>query len=133
MDPMFFENKSRHGFEETVERLSEIAPGNGWKIIQVLDLQGMMRKNGKEVLPVKVIELCKPDYAYQLLSDDDLRIYANMMPCRISLYQKADGQTYVSRMNSAMFATQIGGVLQDVMSDAYSEVEGFIQQIAVND
>ena len=133
MDPMFFENKSRHGFEETVERLSEIAPGNGWKIIQVLDLQGMMRKNGKEVLPVKVIELCKPDYAYQLLSDDDLRIYANMMPCRISVHQKADGQTYVSRMNSAMFAAQIGGVLQDVMSDAYSEVEGFIQQIAVND
>jgi len=80
-----------------------------------------------------VIELCKPDYAYQLLSDDDLRIYANMMPCRISLYQKADGQTYVSRMNSAMFAAQIGGVLQDVMSDAYSEVEGFIQQIAAND
>jgi len=133
MDPMFFENKSRHGFEETVERLSEIAPGNGWKIIQVLDLQGMMRKNGKEVLPVKVIELCKPDYAYQLLSDDDLRIYANMMPCRISVHQKADGQTYVSRMNSAMFAAQIGGVLQDVMSDAYSEVDGFIQQIAVND
>lgn len=133
MDPMFFENKSRHGFEETVERLSEIAPGNGWKIIQVLDLQGMMKKNGKEVLPVKVIELCKPDYAYQLLSDDDLRIYANMMPCRISVHQKADGQTYVSRMNSAMFAAQIGGVLQDVMSDAYSEVEGFIQQIAVND
>jgi uncharacterized protein (DUF302 family) len=133
MDPMFFENKSRHGFDETVERLSEIAPENGWKIIQVLDLQEIMRKNGKEVLPVKVIELCKPEYAYQLLSDDDLRIYANMMPCRISVHQKADGQTYVSRMNSAMLAAQIGGVLQEVMSGAFSDAEGFIEQIAAND
>lgn len=132
-DTMFFENKSRYGFDETVERLSEIAPENGWKVIQVLDLQETMRKNGKEVLPVKVIELCKPDYAFQLLSDDDLRIYANMMPCRISVYQKADGQTYVSRMNSAMFAAQIGGVLQEVMSAAFTDAEGFIRQIAAND
>jgi len=41
MDPMFFENKKQTWFrKKTVERLSEIAPGNGWKIIQVLDLQG---------------------------------------------------------------------------------------------
>lgn len=132
-DTMFFENKSRYGFDETVERLSEIAPEKGWKVIQVLDLQETMRKNGKEVLPVKVIELCKPDYAFQLLSDDDLRIYANMMPCRISVYQKTDGQTYVSRMNSAMFAAQIGGVLQEVMSAAFTDAEGFIRQIAAND
>jgi len=133
MDPMFFENKSRYDFDGTVSRISEIVPEKGWKVIQILDLQEIMRKNGKEVLPVKVVELCKPDYAYQLLSDDTQRIYSNMMPCRISVYQKADGQTYVSRMNSAMFAAQIGGVLQEVMTGAFEEMEGFISQIATND
>ncbi|HAR38367.1 MAG: hypothetical protein A2W86_08830 [Bacteroidetes bacterium GWD2_45_23] len=133
MEAMFFENRSRYGFDETVNRLSEIVPENGWKVIQILDLQETMRKNGKEVLPVKVVELCKPDYAYQLLSDDALRIYANMMPCRISVYQKTDGQTYLSRMNSAMFAAQLGGVMQDVMGHAFSDAEGFIKQIAVAD
>lgn len=133
MDPMFFENKSRYNFDGTVSRISEIVPEKGWKVIQILDLQEIMRKNGKEVSPVKVVELCKPDYAYQLLSDDTQRIYSNMMPCRISVYQKDDGQTYVSRMNSAMFAAQIGGVLQEVMTGAFEEMEGFISQIATND
>lgn len=133
MDTMFFENKSRYGFDETVEHLSEISIERGWKVIQILDLQETMRKNGKEVLPVKVMELCKPDYAYRLLSDDPLRIYANMMPCRISVYLKDDGQTYVSRMNAAAFAAQLGGVMQEVMSDAFTDAEGFIEQVSAND
>jgi len=130
MEAMVFENRSRYGFDETINRLSEIVPENGWKVIQILDLQETMRKNGKEVLPVKVIELCKPDYAYRLLSDDALRIYANMMPCRISIYQKTDGQTYVSRMNSEMLAAQIGGVVQEVMSGAFTDAEDFIKKIS---
>ena len=39
------------------------------------DLQETLRKNGKDVLPVKVIELCKPDYSVQLLKEDSERIY----------------------------------------------------------
>ena len=132
MDAIFFENRSRNGFDETVDRLSEVVLENGWKVIQILDLQETMRKNGKEVLPVKVMELCKPDYAYRLLSDDALRIYANMMPCRISIYQKTNGQTYVSRMNSAMLSAQIGGVVQEVMSDAFTDAEDFIKKISID-
>lgn len=114
MDTMFFENRSKYGFEETINQLTELVPENEWKIIQILDLQETMRKNGKDVLPVKVVEMCKPDYAYQLLSEDSQRIYSNMMPCRVSVYEKSDGNTYISRMNSAMFAEQIGGVMQGV-------------------
>jgi len=129
MDQMFLESKSRYRFEETVNKLSEMISESEWKVIYVHDLQETMRKNGKEVIPVKVIELCKPAYAYRLLSDDDLRIYSNMMPCRISVYEKADGNTYVSRMNSAMLASQIGGVVQEVMSGSYREAEEIIGKI----
>lgn len=131
MDTMFFESKSKYSFEETIKHLTELVPEYEWKIIQKLDLQETMRKNGKDVLPVKVVEMCKPDYAYKLLSDDSLRIYANMMPCRVSVYEKSDGNTYISRMNSAMFAEQIGGVMQDVMSKAFEDVEKMIRKITV--
>ncbi|MFA5651401.1 MAG: DUF302 domain-containing protein [Proteiniphilum sp.] len=126
MDQLFFETKSKYGFDETVQKLSEIASGSGWKLIHVHDLQETMRKNGKEVLPVKVVEICKPDYAYRLLSEDDQRIYSNMMPCRVSVYEKEDGQTYLSRINSALMASQIGGVVQEVMSGAFTDAEQFI-------
>ncbi len=129
MASMFFENKSKYGFDETISQLSEIVPQSGWKIIQILDLQETMKKNGKEVLPVKVVEMCKPDYAYKLLSDDTQRIYANMMPCRISIFEKSDGHTYVSRMNSAMFAAQIGGVMEEVMDKAFNDAESMIKGI----
>ena len=131
MATMFFESRSRYDFEETINQLSELVPENEWKIIQILDLQETMKKNGKEVLPVKVVEMCKPGYAYQLLSDDSQRIYSNMMPCRVSVYEKSDGNTYISRMNSAMFAEQIGGVMQDVMSTAFDDVEKMIKKIAI--
>ena len=131
MDTMFFESKSKYSFEETIKHLTELVPEYEWKIIQKLDLQETMRKNGKDVLPVKVVEMCKPDYAYQLLSDDSLRIYSNMMPCRISVYEKSDGNTYISRMNSAMFAEKIGGIMQDVMSKAFDDVEKMIKKIII--
>ena len=128
---MFFENRSKYGFEETINQLTELVPENEWKIIQILDLQETMRKNGKDVLPVKVVEMCKPDYAYQLLSEDSQRIYSNMMPCRVSVYEKSDGNTYISRMNSAMFAEQIGGVMQGVMSNAFDDVEKMIKGMII--
>lgn len=129
---MFYENKSKYGFGETVDKLSEIIVEGGWRVIQVLDLQEIMKKNGKEILSVKVIELCKPDYAYRMLSDDGLRIYSNMLPCRISVYEKTDGSTYVSRMNAAMFAAQLGGVTQEVMTGAFTDAEEFIKKVSVD-
>ncbi len=130
MDKMFFESKSRYAFDETVERLNTIIAEAGWHVTHTHDLKETMNKNGYEVLPVKVIELCNPKYAHRMLSADELRIYANMMPCRISVHEKADGKTYVSRMNSALFASQIGGVVEEVMSGAYYDAESFVARIA---
>lgn len=129
MEQIFFENRSRFGFEETVDRLSEIIVEGGWRVLHIHDLQETMRKNGKDVVPVKVIELCKPDHAYRLLSDDHLRLYSNMMPCRIAVYEKDDGGTYVSRMNPAIPASHIEGPVLDVMYGAYSDAEKFVEKI----
>jgi len=130
MEEMFFESKSRFGFSETLLKLSDLIPESGWKEISVLDLQAIMKKNGKEILPVKVVELCKPDYAYRLLSDDTQRIYSNMLPCRISVYEKSDGNCYISRLNAAMMAAQLGGVTEEVMTAAYHDAEEMISKLA---
>ena len=129
MKPMFIEDRSKLGLDETVDLISEIGLESGWKVIQVLNLQETMRKNGKDVNPVKVMEMCKPEYAYEILSEDNLRIYSNMLPCRISVHENSDGVTYVSRMNIEMFSLQIGGVLQEVMDKAYAEVEEIIKKV----
>ncbi len=129
MNQMLLESKSRYSFDETVSKLNEIILEGGWKILHQHDLQEIMKKNGKDILSVKVVELCSPDYAYRLLSDDSLRIYSSMLPCRISVYQKSDGKTFLSRLNPMLLASQAGGVVQDVMTAVYHDVEVMIGQL----
>ena len=129
MDKMFIENKSKYNLEETISKLNEAVENSEWKLIHMHDLQQLMHKNGHEVLSAKVMEICAPSFAFKLLSKDDERIYSNMMPCRLSVYEKSDGNTYISRMNIELFASQMGGVIQEVMTEAFIGAEGFINQV----
>lgn len=130
--PVMIENRSQFDFSATIDSLSKIITDNSWKITVIHDLQETMKKNGKEVLPVKVLEICNPVLAFQILSRDDLRDVTPMLPCRISVYEKADGMTYISRMNAPAFAAMIGGDASKTIYDAFSEVEEFITLVAEN-
>ena len=123
------ENESRYDYAKTVDTLSDVVLANGWKVITSHDLQETMKKNGKEVLPVKVMEICNPGLAYRILSKDELRDSSPMLPCRISVYEKADGKTYISRMNAPAFAEMIGGEAAKTIVDAFNAVEGFLKEV----
>lgn len=129
MKDMFQETRSKYDFGETLQRLNEIITVTGWRITHTHDMQETMIKNDYTVLPLKVIELCNPSYAYRILSEDDLRLFSSMMPCRISVYEKEDGHTYISRMNNGVFAAQLGGIVSEVMGSAYKDAEGFIKKL----
>lgn len=126
---MFIESEAKYNFEETVKLLTETITSNGWKISVVHDLQESMKKADKEVLPVKVFEICNPKHSYRLLSKDEERIYSSLMPCRFSVYEKSDGKVYISRMNSILLSAQIGGLVEEVMTSATNETEGFIKVV----
>ncbi len=123
------EDQSRYHFAATVDSISKAAVSKGWKVTMVHDLQETMRKNGKEVKPVKVMEICNPGLAYQILSRDDLRDVSAMLPCRISVYEKADGLTYVSRMNAPSFAGMFEPEAAETIRQAFNEAEGFIKSV----
>ncbi len=129
MEKMFVEYESRYNMDETIEILSETISNGGWKISIIHDLQDTLRKNSIHVLPLKVIELCNPKYSSQILGVDDLRIYSSLMPCRISVYEKADGKTYLSTMDAIHMSQQIGGTVQKVMAEAYRDISGDISVV----
>ncbi len=126
---VMIENESRYGFAETVELLSKTIVEQGWKVTMTHDLQETMKKNGKEVLPVKVIELCNPGHAFNILSKDEYRDVSPMLPCRVSVYEKADGKTYISRMNAPAFAGMIGGEAAETIVRAYNEAEEMLKVV----
>ena len=129
---MFIENESIYGFNDTVEKLSESIVSNGWKVTHVHDLHETLKKNNFDILPVKVLEVCRPDYSVKILKNDSERIYSSLMPCRLSVYETSDGKTKISRMNSGVLAAQIGGIVEEVMSLAFNDIEKILKQYIKN-
>jgi uncharacterized protein (DUF302 family) len=115
------EHKSRFGFEKTVEMLIADAEKREWKVPAVHDLQQSLAKSGKAVKPVTVIEICKPQYSGQMLELNHERIISVMMPCRISVYEKDDGLTYVSLINTGEMASGLPANIASVMKEASNE------------
>ena len=124
------ESVSKYDFSETVEKLKNHISEDGWKLLHVHDLQQVMRNNGLSVPHVEVFEICYPQYAYRLLSVDNYRIYSNLIPCRISVYEKEDGKTYISRMDIPDFISESNEEVIEVMTLAFNESENIIKKIS---
>lgn len=126
---MFKESQSKLGFDATVSKIQEKIDANGWKTPAVHDLQMTMKKFDHDVRSVKVFEICHPDHSYQILKESDERIVSNMMPCRISVYEKHDGSVWISRMNSGVVAKPMNKIIRKTMSSAASDVEVIIAEV----
>lgn len=105
-------------FDQAVEMIKNEAEHEGWSVPAIHDLQQSLAKSGKHVKPVKVIEVCKPQYSGQMLELNDERIMSVMMPCRISVYEKNDGKVYVSLLNGSVMAEGLPDNISRVMKEA---------------
>jgi uncharacterized protein (DUF302 family) len=126
---MFKETRSSLSFEETTRKLEELALTSGWKLPAVHDLQGTLKKFGKDVSSVKIFELCQPEYAYEILSRDEEMIVSNMLPCRVAVYEKKDGTVWISRMKMNTMAKPMSPVVRKTMARAAGEVEKVIADV----
>ena len=129
LSSVILESESRFGFEETIARITRKAELNGWRIPTVHDLQETLKKNDIHVGEVRVVELCKPQYSGTLMKEDSTRFVSSLMPCRISIYTKTNGKTYVSRINTAMVSMFMPGTIGQVMGQAGGETEEIISEI----
>jgi len=108
-------------FDKTVEKIVSEAELREWKVPFIHDLQQSLAKSGKEVKPVKVIEICKPEYSGKMLELNDERIMSVMMPCRISVYEKEDGKTYIGLINAGNMASGMPEKISGIMKAAADE------------
>lgn len=127
---MMLEDRSRFDdFDTTVEQFEQNVHDAGWSILTVHDMQETLRGHGHEVLSVKIFELCSARYSAEILKLDDERIVSPLMPCRVAIYEKSNGNTYIARMNSELMARPFGGVIKRVMQVAAVETEDVIRQM----
>jgi uncharacterized protein (DUF302 family) len=125
------EKQSKYDFDKTVDLIVAEAERREWKVPAVHDLQQSLAKSGKAVKPVKVIEICKPVYSGQMLELNDERIMSVMMPCRISVYIKDDGKTYMALVDGAEMAAGQPGKIAKVMKAASEETFEIVKTVAL--
>lgn len=120
---LFIERESRLGYSDTISAIHEATVAAGWIIPKQYQLDASLSKAGYDVLPVSVIELCNPDHAYRILAEDEYRLVSSMMPCRVAVYEKSDGTTTISRMNTGLMSRILGPTAREVMLQATQETD----------
>ncbi|GAB1374161.1 DUF302 domain-containing protein [Bacteroidales bacterium] len=126
---MFIKSESIHNLNSTVEIIEKSLLESNWKIMHTHNLHQSLKNHGFDVLPVVVMEVCRPDYSVKMLSLDEERLFSSLMPCRISVYETSDGKTWISRMNSGEIAREAGGITEEVMTIAFNEIEKIVAPI----
>ena len=100
---MLYEKASRLSPSELEERLREVAPKHKFGVLNVLDLAGTLRAKGIDIgSEVKVLDICHPHSAADALKTN--LATATVLPCRIAVYQTAEGSRVATVMPSDLFA-----------------------------
>lgn len=126
MPPMFLESTSPVDIAKTLDAFKAEVKAAGWTILGEHNMAGILSTKGYTLHPVIVIEICSGKYSAQLLARDETRYVTSMIPCRVAIYQTSDRKVIISRMNTAMFASMMQGVVAEVIKQSGSDVEAII-------
>ena len=82
-------------FDDAVASVESASKEKGFGVLHVHDVQATLAAKGFDRAPLKIIEICNPKHAYDVL-EKDIKI-SLMLPCPISVYTQ-DGTTYISTL-----------------------------------
>ena len=116
--------------EQAVEDFKINAKAKGFGTLHVHDISGTLKKKNMPINDnVKVLEICNPKYAYQVLSED---LDMNMgLPCRVSVYTQ-NGKTVIgmvrptvvlSAMSDSAKLAKLAKEVEDIIIDIMNETK----------
>lgn len=135
MPPMMINvHRSQFGFDETVTAVENaVAAEEGWKVVQVFDIQKNIVDAGfRDMTKVKIVALCNAGYAHRILGDDKDKGVTTMMPLAIGVYETANGDVYISDLNVGLMGMMFGGTIADVMGNASTDIGRMVAAVAAN-
>ena len=126
-------HRSTLDFDSTVTSVENAAASHDWLVPKVYNVQESIVSAGHTGMArLKVISLCHPDHAYRLLRHDENKMISGIMPCRIAVYETADGQVYISGLNIGRLGSLFGGDIAEVTGIIAAEQERMFAPIYVN-
>lgn len=114
-------------FDNTVAALEKRIPEHGWALSggKAIDMNASLAEHNVAFKPrVKLIKLCKAEYAESVLTTD--RHVSCLMPCTMAVWEGDDGKTYLSEMNMGLMAKLFGGNINRIMGGKVAKEEARI-------
>jgi uncharacterized protein (DUF302 family) len=122
---LVIETQSPYGFEETLEKVEKNARALGWKVPMKwkANFQANFKKIvGVDIGPMKLLKMCEPKIAADLLIEDRNKYLSVMMPCTFAVYEKSDGKVYIAMMNLGVIGRALGGDVVTAMEKAMPDM-----------
>ncbi len=107
----YFSKVVTASFEEVVQKTTEALKTEGFGVISDIDIQAKLNeKLGVNFKKYRILGACNPAYAYKALQLEEK--IGTMLPCNVTVIEKADGQTEVAAVNpiASMMAIQNQGL-----------------------
>jgi len=127
MPALFLEDTSPKNLVATTAAFKESVKAAGWSVLGVTNMAGILSERGFTLHPVLIFDACSGRFSADLLSKDETRFVASMIPCRVAIYQTSTGKVIISRMNSVAMAGMVGGHAGTVIRKSGEEMEQIIQ------
>ncbi len=100
--------------DRTCVELKKAIEANGWSCPAIRNMNKAMAKHGVQFdRPVRIVELCKADYAKRILTTNAEML--TLMPCAWGVYEGADGKVWISGMNTGLMGKMFGGTIAEVL------------------
>jgi uncharacterized protein (DUF302 family) len=126
---MITEFRSPYDYEKTVELIkTRINLQPGWHVVAVYDQnKEVMEHGGFPIGKFAIIKYCNGLIASQMLQDDGRKKMGSMMPKAFAVYEKSEGQVYVSSPNGAVMGKLFGGEAERIIERVSLDVEGMLR------
>lgn len=122
--------ESKYDFLTTIDELNQsIIEADDWKVVTTMNMTKSLAAHGFEINNIFVLELCNPVLANDMLGDEDNLWMGAMMPCRMAVYEKSDGKTYVASMNMGLMSNMFPGDIGDAMAQVALDDEEILEAI----
>lgn len=114
--------------EKAAERLGSALKQTGFGVLGDLSFDRILKeKTGKDIEPVRLLEVCKPPFALKALQAN--RELAQVMPCRIMVFGE-EGGVRLSLYRPTVAMKLVGGEVQDLASEVEAELVSALDAVA---
>lgn len=123
------EVRSPYDFEKTVGTVVErIQAQSGWHVVAVIDQNAEVQEHGgRPIGKFNIIQYCSGESSSEMLSADDRKKIGAMMPKSFAVYEKSDGQVYLSTANGMVMGKLFGGETENIIEKVSLEVESVLR------